>query len=103
LTALAVATPLPGRRKFRLLLIGYAVLLARLAVAVGLPVARMSGGLGDDTLFGMLAGVVWWAFINPPIMSYLPPLAVWWALVAISNPNRSVEPLKVVRPIRVRG
>jgi hypothetical protein len=87
LTALALATPIAMGRKIRLLLIGYGLLLARLAAAIALPLERMTGGFDSGSFSGALAEIVWWSLINPPIMTYLPTLLIWWVLVAVSQPR----------------
>src|SRR5258708_21630560 len=48
------------------------------------------------TLFrsGLLAEVVWWVLIAPPVMSYATPLLAWWVALAItelSAPRRAVR------------
>ena len=88
-TALTLATPISLRRKARWLGIGGALLLTRLAVAISLPLLRMGGALETGSAAGTLAQVVWFALINPPIMSYLPPLLIWWLLVVVTDSQRS--------------
>lgn len=82
--ALALATPAARRRKLVILGGGLAVLLARLALAVLVPVgSAVSGGDGFDSM----AGIAWTVLITPPVMSYATPLAVWWVAVASTTPR----------------
>jgi len=83
--ALTVATPIGRRRKLKVLAIGLAFLLARLAVAIALPVARALGAASPGWASGLLAEVVWWVLIAPPVMSYATPLLAWWVALAITE------------------
>jgi hypothetical protein len=85
--ALGLATSVGRRRKLMVLVGGLVFLLARLAVAVALPVARALGPLRPPWASGLLAEIVWWVLIAPPVMSYATPLLAWWvALAATAKP-----------------
>lgn len=76
--ALIVATPLPARRRWAICAMGLAILFARLAVAIALPVARGLGQLGQRSAVGVAAEVAWESFIDQPALSYATPLFAWW-------------------------
>jgi hypothetical protein len=82
--ALALATPVPLRRKVIVLAGGGAFLLARLAFAVLVPVGRAFGPRGSSTL-GAVADIAWTVLVTPPVMSYATPLAAWWLAVALTT------------------
>lgn len=81
--ALALATPVPRRRKAIILVGGLAVLLLRLAFAILVPLG--------DTRAGGAAGI-WTVLITPPAMSYAAPLAVWWLTFSLTTPARASTP-----------
>ena len=106
--ALTVATPIGRRRrKLKVLAIGMAFLLARLAVAIALPVGRALGAASPGWASGLLAEVVWWVLIAPPVMSYATPLLAWWIALAITElpaPSRAKRsPVGVARTRRSLG
>jgi hypothetical protein len=76
--ALALATPVPRRRKAIILSGGLAFLLARLAFAVMAPLGSTRLGL---------AAALWTVLIASPVMSYAAPLAVWWVAFALTTPK----------------
>jgi hypothetical protein len=82
--ALALATPLPRRRKALVLAGGGALLLARLAFAVLVPLGGALGGGGNA---GSLSEVAWTVLVAAPAMSYAAPLAVWWVALALTTPR----------------
>jgi hypothetical protein len=84
--ALALATPVARRRKLVILGGGLAVLLARLAFAVLMPVGSAVAG-ADGPGFDSAAGIAWTVLVTPPAMSYAAPLAVWWVAVALTTPR----------------
>jgi hypothetical protein len=83
--ALVLATPVDRRRKVKILFGGGAVVLARLACAIALPVARALGAQGPSWAFGTVAEVSWWAFISPPAMSYVTGAFGWWIAFALTS------------------
>ena len=85
--ALALATPVPRRRKLVVLGGGLACLLARLAFAVLVPVNRAFGGGHAASAVATVAGIAWTVLVTPPVMSYATPLAVWWTAVALTTPR----------------
>jgi hypothetical protein len=86
LLALVLATRVPPRRKLLVLAIGGAALLARLAIGIALPVARLLGSLGAGSALAPAAEVVWWAFIATPAISYAAPLVSWGVGLALTTP-----------------
>jgi hypothetical protein len=102
--ALTMATPIGRRRKLKVLALGLVSLLARLAVAIALPVGRALGAASPGWTSGLLAEVVWWVLIAPPVMSYATPLLAWWVALAITElpaPTRAVRsPVRVARTRR---
>jgi hypothetical protein len=94
--ALALATPVPLRRRLIIFGGGVAVLLARLAFAVLVPLGRAFAGRSDSTL-AWLAEVGWTVFVTPPVMSYATPLLVWWLGIALTTPRQVPE---ADRPVR---
>jgi hypothetical protein len=90
--ALVVATPVPRRRRLKILCGGGAIILARLALAIALPVGRALGGRGPSWASGTVAEVLWWAFISPPAMSYVTAAFGWWiALTLTTRTTRASE------------
>jgi hypothetical protein len=85
--ALALATPVPIRRKVIVLAGGGAFLLARLAFAVLVPIGRVLGAGRADSTFGAFAEITWTIFVSPPVMSYATPLAAWWLALALTTPR----------------
>jgi hypothetical protein len=83
--ALVVATPVPRRRRLKILAGGGTILVARLAVAIALPVGRALGPRGPGWATGTFAEVIWWSFINPPAMSYVVAAFGWWLAVALTT------------------
>ena len=108
--ALALATPVPRRRKLFVLAGGLAFLLARLAFAVLVPLERAFGGGAAGLALGTLAGIAWTVLVTPPVMSYAAPLAAWGVAVALTTPRAPaaqerarrtrVAPSKQSRPAR---
>jgi hypothetical protein len=88
--ALALATPVPRRRKLVVLGGGLAFLLARLAFAVLVPLERAFGGGASGSALGTLAGIAWTVLVTPPVMSYAAPLAAWGVAVALTTPRAAV-------------
>ena len=80
--ALALATPVPRRRKLLVVAGGGAFLLARLAFAVLVP---LGGLLGDPGGAGPLSELVWTVLVAAPVMSYAAPLAVWWVALGVHD------------------
>jgi hypothetical protein len=83
--ALALATPIPPRRKVIVLAGGGAFLLARLAFAVLVPLGRAFGGSAST-----LTEIAWTVLVTPPVMSYATPLAAWWMALALTTPRAPV-------------
>jgi hypothetical protein len=83
--ALVLATPVPRRRKAKLAAGGAALLLARLATAIALPVGRSLGAAGPSWAFGPVVEIVWFAFILPPAMSYVAAALAWWIPLALTT------------------
>lgn len=75
LLALAFATPVPRRRKLVASAVGLAAMLLRLSLVLVLPV-------------GVLGQTYWLVLINPPAMSYLTPVLVWWVALAVTRSSR---------------
>ena len=81
--ALTLASAVPRRRKLRILAIGLALLLARLAIAIALPTAR---GFGRSRLAsGPFAETVWFVLIDLPAASYVAPLMAWWLALGVTS------------------
>jgi hypothetical protein len=74
--ALTLAFSGSWRRKLRMLAIGLALLLFRLAVAIALPVGRAFSR--HPTAPGPISELVWYVLIDLPAMSYVAPLFAWW-------------------------
>ncbi len=87
LLALLLATRVPPRRKLLVLALGGTVLLARLAIGIALPVARLLGSLEQGSALAPVAEVVWWAFIATPASSYAAPLVSWGVALAVTAPR----------------
>jgi hypothetical protein len=85
--ALALATPLPRRRKVIVIASGGAFLLTRLAFAVLVPVGRAFGHGGSASTLGAFAEIGWTVLVTPPVMSYATPLAAWWVALALTTPR----------------
>jgi hypothetical protein len=83
--ALALATPVPRRRKAIIVVGGLAFLLARLAFAVLTPLGGTRSGL---------AAAVWTVMIAPPVMSYAAPAAVWWVAFALTTRATTAQPVR---------
>ena len=98
--ALALATPVPLRRKVIITAGGFVGLLVRLAFAVLVPLSRAFGNGRSGSTFSWLAEVGWTVFVTPPVMSYATPLAVWWLGLAMSTPRRAREPSRRARRSR---
>lgn len=96
LLALTLATRVPPRRKLRVLALAGTVLLARLAIGIALPVARLLGSLGRGSALAPAAEVVWWAFIATPAISYAAPLVSWGVALVLTGP-------KTRAPVRHEG
>jgi hypothetical protein len=94
--ALLAAAPLPARRRWKIAGIGGAILLARLAAAIAIPVARAFGQL-DGSGPGLVAEVAWGSLIDQPALSYVSPLFAWGIgfLLTASRAGRRHSP-KVV-------
>ncbi len=89
LLALTIAFPAAWRRRLKMIAIGWALLLARLALAIALPVGRAFGGRPSPS--GPLTEIVWYVLIELPAMSYAAPLFAWWISFVITErpTNRS--------------
>jgi hypothetical protein len=83
LLALTIASPASRRRRLEMIAIGCALLLARLALAIALPVGRAFGGRPSPS--GPLAAIVWYVLIELPAMSYAAPLCAWWIAYAFTE------------------
>jgi hypothetical protein len=88
--ALVTATPVSRRRKLKLVAGGGAMLLARLAIAIVLPVGRSLGPAGPSWAYGPIADTIWFAFITPPATSYVAAALAWWLALALTT--RSGQP-----------
>jgi hypothetical protein len=84
--ALVLSTPVARRRRLKIVAGGGAILLARLAVAIALPVARSLGSAGPSWAFGTIVEIVWFALIMPPAMSYVTAAFAWWIPLALTTP-----------------
>jgi hypothetical protein len=78
LLALVFATPLARRRRLIVLGVGLALVLARLALAIALPVGRFST-------------VTWQVLINPPAVSYALPLVAWLVGLTLTTDKQSIS------------
>jgi hypothetical protein len=76
LLALTLASDGSRRRRLKMLAIGWALLLSRLALAIALPVGRAFGGARSPA--GPLTEIVWYVVVDLPAMSYVAPLLAWW-------------------------
>lgn len=94
--ALAIATPVPRRRRVKIVVGGAGLMLARLACAIVLPVARSMGASGPGWAFGPVAETFWFAFIAPPAMSYVTAALAWWLLLALTTRPGQPTDLKKV-------
>lgn len=83
--ALLVATPVARRRKLRIAAGGAAILLARLAAAIALPVARSLGPGGPSWAQGTVVDTIWFALLTPPAMSYVTAALAWWVPLALTT------------------
>jgi hypothetical protein len=83
--ALVIATPVPRRRRAKIAAGGGAIVLARLACAIALPVARSLGERGPGWAFGTVPEVIWLALISPPAMSYVTAALGWWVALALTT------------------
>jgi hypothetical protein len=83
LLALTIATEASWRRRLKMLGLGWALLLTRLAIAIALPVGRAFGGGRASS--GPLSEIVWYVLIDLPAMSYAAPLGAWWISFATTN------------------
>ena len=83
--ALIVATPVVRRRKLRIAVGGAAILLARLAAAIALPVARSLGPGGPSWARGPLVETIWFALLTPPAMAYVTAAFAWWLPLALTT------------------
>jgi hypothetical protein len=81
--ALTLASPVPRRRKLRILAIGLALLLARLAIAIALPTARAFGR--SRLASGPFAETIWFVLIDLPAASYVAPLVAWWLALGLTS------------------
>ena len=97
--ALALATPLPPRRKLIVLAGGGAFLLARLAFAVLVPLGRAFGSGGSAST---LAEIAWTVLVTPPVMSYATPLVAWWMALALTTPRAPAPASTGRRRVAVR-
>jgi hypothetical protein len=86
--ALLVGTPTAGRRKLKMAALGTAILAARLAVGIAIPVARVFGQLGAHTAAGFAAQTAWSTFIDEPALSYVTPLLAWGLSFLATSPGR---------------
>ena len=89
--ALIAATAMPARRRSRVAAVGAAILFARLAVAIALPVARAFGQLGGDSGLGLAAEVTWGTFIDQPALSYVTPLFAWGIGLLVTAPRSEMR------------
>jgi hypothetical protein len=83
LLALTIASPASWRRRVKMIAIGWALLLARLALAIALPLGRAFGGPRSPS--GPLTEIVWYVLIDLPAMSYAAPLFAWWISFAMTR------------------
>jgi hypothetical protein len=83
--ALVLSTPVARRRRLKIVAGGGAILLARLAVPIALPVARSLGSAGPPWAFGPLVEIVGFALIMPPAMSYVTAAFAWWIPLALTT------------------
>jgi hypothetical protein len=86
--ALLVGTPTAGRRKLRMAALGTAILAARLAVGIAIPVARVFGQLGGQTTAGVAAQAAWETLIDQPALSYVTPLLAWGVSFLATSPGK---------------
>jgi hypothetical protein len=87
--ALIVAAPLPARRRWAVCAVGGAILFARLAGAIALPVARVFGRFGQKSPLGLAAEIAWGSLIDQPALSYAMPLLAWWIGLLVVAPLRA--------------
>jgi hypothetical protein len=87
--ALVLATAVPRRRRLKVAAGGAALLLARLAIAIALPVGRSLGPTGPSWAVGPVTDVLWFAFIMPPVMSYVSAALAWWIPLALTTRARA--------------
>lgn len=90
--ALTLASSVAVRRKLVMLGIGLTLLLARLAVAIALPVSRALSGPTAGAPVGTLSEVIWWVFIDQPAMSYAAPMLAWWIALTVTTAPTMASP-----------
>jgi hypothetical protein len=88
LVALLVGTPTAGRRKLKMAALGMAILAARLAIGIAIPVARVFGQLGGQTTAGVAAQAAWETLIDQPALSYVTPLLAWGVSFLATSPGK---------------
>lgn len=83
--ALTLSSTISTRRKGVIFGKGSGFLLARLAIAIAIPVASASNKLRSESSFGQAAEVVGAVFIDQPAMSHPAPMLAWWIGVAVTT------------------
>jgi hypothetical protein len=89
--SLAFALAVDWRRRRRILALGLVVLGARVALAVGLPVAHFVGALGSGGVFDTAARVAFAALIEPPDMMYAAPVVTFLLALVLTNAWRPAD------------
>jgi hypothetical protein len=85
--ALALATPVGRPQKLRIVGWGLGLLLFRLALTIGLPIARHFQVFGQGTVTDWLARVVYYGLLEPPNQMYGAPVVLWFLLVFANSPE----------------
>lgn len=88
LAALVAALQATARRRVAVLAGALALLLARLGLAIALPLARAyDTPAGAAWAFGAPAELAWNVVVTPPASSYVAPLLAWWLALALTTPR----------------
>jgi hypothetical protein len=88
LVALVAALRTEARRRLLVLAGAAALLLARLGLAIALPLARAyDTPAGAAWAFGAPAELAWNVVVTPPASAYVAPLLAWWLALALTTPR----------------
>jgi hypothetical protein len=88
LAALVAALDVTARRRLAVFAGALALLLARLGLAIALPLARAyDTPAGAPWAFGAPAELVWNVVVTPPASAYVASLLAWWLALALTTPR----------------
>ena len=91
--ALVLACPVPWPRRRGVFWRGALLIGARLALAVGLPVAHYVGALGQGSALDVASRVAFWALIEPPDMTYAAAILAFVLGLALTAPRAPAAPV----------